>query len=170
MNNKLRLIVWEDCNRCCEGCCNQDWNLKALPICTDFSGYDEILLTGGEPMLYPDDLIEIIKQIKQQNQTAKIFIYTADVSDHEMMLSILEMVDGITLALHENTDIKDFIKFDRWVSIVLFESKSMRLNVFNNVKEKFLQQNLMMHWKIKYMDWIKNCPLPEGETLMRLDY
>jgi molybdenum cofactor biosynthesis enzyme MoaA len=52
---KLRLLVTERCARSCSGCCNHDWDLAALPTCESYAGYDEVLLTGGEPMLYPED-------------------------------------------------------------------------------------------------------------------
>ena len=42
MNKKLRLLLFTNCNRGCEGCCNLDWDLASLPIVDDFSQYDEI--------------------------------------------------------------------------------------------------------------------------------
>lgn len=42
--SKLRLLLWEECNRTCAGCCNKDWNLSELPVCFDYSGYDLILI------------------------------------------------------------------------------------------------------------------------------
>lgn len=44
---KLRLLLHEECNRNCKGCCNKDWDLNALEIEDDFTDYDEILITGG---------------------------------------------------------------------------------------------------------------------------
>ena len=51
--DKLRLLLFEECNRSCPGCCNRDWDLQPLPVCYDLPPYRIILLTGGEPMLYP---------------------------------------------------------------------------------------------------------------------
>ena len=68
---KLRLLITEKCNRKCEGCCNLDWDLQNLPVCTSFKGYDEILLTGGEPQLEPVLILSTVEKIKQQNKTAK---------------------------------------------------------------------------------------------------
>ena len=28
--NILRLLLWEECNRTCQGCCNKDWDLSSL--------------------------------------------------------------------------------------------------------------------------------------------
>ena len=50
--DKLRLLLLDDCNRNCPGCCNRDWDLQALPLCQDYTPYRLIMLTGGEPMLY----------------------------------------------------------------------------------------------------------------------
>ena len=42
MKKKLRLLVTENCNRNCEGCCNKDWDLSSLEVCTSYKGYDEV--------------------------------------------------------------------------------------------------------------------------------
>ena len=48
MDMKLRLVLFEACDRCCPGCCNHDWDLKNLPVCTDYTPYEMIMLTGGQ--------------------------------------------------------------------------------------------------------------------------
>ena len=58
---KLRLLLFTDCNRNCEGCCNNDFDLNALKVETDFRQYDKIFLTGGEPMIAPAIVINTIE-------------------------------------------------------------------------------------------------------------
>lgn len=60
---KLRLLFTKDCNRDCPGCCNKDWDLDHLPVCADFKPYDLVMITGGEPMLYPERLLKLIRKI-----------------------------------------------------------------------------------------------------------
>ena len=67
---KLRLLFTKDCNRNCPGCCNKDWDLDSLPVCTDFTPYDLVMITGGEPMLYPERLLHLIRRIREENPKA----------------------------------------------------------------------------------------------------
>jgi len=172
--NKLRLILWEDCNRNCSGCCNKDWDIKNLPVCTDFTGYDEILLTGGEPMLYPDKVEKIIREICKQARNCRhwpnVYMYTAELSKPQELQDLFYgYLDGVTITLHEPNDFllfKDFSKlfyYPLWI-----ENYSFRLNVFKEVGKLDLSEDILKYWKIKEnIEWIKNCPLPDGETLMR---
>jgi len=164
---KLRLLITKKCNRHCEGCCNKDWDLEKLPICKSFKGYDEIILTGGEPMLFPNLVIDIINKIRIENPLAKIYMYTAFIFTVRS-LEILNLLDGITVTLHTQSDVKKF----KWFNNHLFFStknfyKSLRLNIFNGIKlSKYINLN---NWQVKKnIKWIKNCPLPKDEVFMRL--
>uniref|UniRef100_A0A6H2A3H0 Putative iron-sulfur binding domain containing protein n=1 Tax=viral metagenome TaxID=1070528 RepID=A0A6H2A3H0_9ZZZZ len=163
---KLRLIIFKECNKSCIGCCNKDWDLKNLPIETDFSQYDEILLTGGEPMLVPLSIIRTIKRIRHANKTAKIYLYTAKTYPPLDLLSVLNFLDGITVTLHEQWDVEEFRFFNNIITGSEI-TKSFRLNIFKGIDIKNLN---LSKWIIKNnMTWIKNCPLPKGEVLKRLD-
>lgn len=168
---KLRLLLWSDCDRNCKGCCNKNWNLKALPICRDFTDYKEILLTGGEPLLYPKQLKGIIKVIRNLT-TAKIYLYTALILKERRcnLYEVLNLLDGITLTLHNSDDVRHF----KWLlySIKMypndFKNKSLKLNVFKEVGLKYDELDLSMWDVTKDIEWIKNCPLPKDEIFMRL--
>lgn len=45
-------------------CCNKQFNVKDIPI-VDRWDYDEIMITGGEPMLYPDRLERLCNGIRE---------------------------------------------------------------------------------------------------------
>jgi hypothetical protein len=162
---KLRLLITKQCNRNCEGCCNKEYDLDALPICTSFNGYDEIILTGGEPMLKVDTVLKVIKKIRKENSLAKIYMYTAKADVLGEIYNILDAVDGMTLTLHEQTDVEDFLDFQE--HYFYFGKKSLRLNVFDGV---YLPKSINLnYWKVrKNIKWIKNCPLPKDEVFMRL--
>lgn len=68
---KLRLLLFKECHRGCEGCCNKDWDLKSLLKADNFLPYDEILLTGGEPMLDPLLVIDAAERIRAQGSTPR---------------------------------------------------------------------------------------------------
>lgn len=50
MNKKLRLLVTAKCHNKCPMCCNNQFDFEKIPV-VDRLDYDEISITGGEPML-----------------------------------------------------------------------------------------------------------------------
>ena len=161
----LRLLITEKCNRSCAGCCNKDWDLSSLPANDfEFAEYKKILITGGEPMLFPSKIEFIVKAIRKQNESAPIVLYTAKTDDIESLLQIEAMLDCLTITLHEQSDVENFARFNE--ALVLNPNHSYRLNVFENIDIGSLKTS---GWKVKSnMKWIKNCPLPQGEVFMRL--
>ncbi len=172
---KLRLIVWPNCRRNCPGCCNKDWDIENLSavvkvvgysrFVVDISEYDEIMLTGGEPMLYPDRLLVIINEIRYQTD-APIYVYTAELDETYLAMKVLEVVDGMTVTLHDQEDVEPFKRFMSFMPQSMREEKSLRLNMFKGVHD--IGGYYGRNWRIKRdIEWIENCPLPEGEVLMR---
>ena len=161
--NKLRLIVTKNCNRNCLGCCNHDWELdnnKYYFDGKDYSKYDEIYLTGGEPLLYSESLLQLIKYIKQFNKP--IFVYTAYTKNINSIIDIIKNTDGITFTIHKNKDKYFFYKLSRYIVSYGLTDKSLRVNIFNNINI----ENIPPFWKVKNnIKWIKDCPLPENEVL-----
>lgn len=162
---KLRLLLFSDCDRACPGCCNKDWDLDALPVCDSYEGYDEVLITGGEPLLKPGITRMVIRQIRQENPKAKIYIYTAKLDDKETALDVLKMCDGFTLTLHEQADVQNFVFFHAAIPDELFENRSLRLNVFKGL-DLFCGDG---GWESRFnLEWKNDCPLPADEVFMRL--
>lgn len=156
--DKLRLLLFEECNRSCPGCCNRDWDLQALPVCYDFTPYRIILLTGGEPMLHPETVRAAVAEIRRQAK-APIYLYTAMTQGLDELMPLL---DGVTLTLHTLCDYPPFWRFDQLARNL--DGKSLRLNIFEGVGPV----DCSTRWQVKgHMKWIPNCPLPEGEVLMR---
>ncbi len=150
----LRLLLFSACNRACPGCCNNQWDLDALPVAADFRGYDMILLTGGEPMLNPRLVAATAHRIRCQTD-ASIILYTAK---PERLPEVMPFLDGVTVTLHEQADVPTF----RRAAAKL--NGSRRVNVFKGVNVPD-----MPGWTMKRnMEWIEDCPLPEGEVFMRL--
>jgi hypothetical protein len=168
---KLRLLITDKCNRKCPGCCNNDWDLNKPPKCKSFKGYDEIILTGGEPLLLDYMMLKVIywNIMETANKKVKIYLYTAYTKNITKFCNILfELLDGITLTLHEQKDVPGFIKLDKRLRKVtnLFDARSMRLKVFKGVD---LTDIDLSGWKVqKDMVWVKDCPLPKDEIFMRI--
>lgn len=171
----LRLLLFKDCNRNCRGCCNKGFDLDSLPpldpyLYGSFQGYDNIILTGGEPMLDPFLIKKMVTAIRTQTGTP-IILYTAKYDNPRELLSILKLVDGLTVTLHTPKDVTAFSVFNNLVNqdVDFFKEKSLRLNVFYNVPLKTLKNNLQL-WKVKKnIHWIKDCPLPSNEVFKRLN-
>ena len=166
---KIRLLITEHCDRNCSGCCNKDFDLKSLPVCTDFGdGPVLIMLTGGEPLLYPVTTRDIVKRIRMQNPEASIILYTTMAL---RALDILPYLDGLTLTLHDQSDVGHFMQLDGMLELLRtvdwVKNKSLRLNVFKEVQMRTYRVSDM--WEVKKgIVWIKNCPLPKDEVFMRL--
>lgn len=151
----LRLLLFAACNRTCPGCCNNDWDLGELPRVDSYEGYDQIILTGGEPMLRPELVVCVAADIRSKVD-AQIILYTARPGE---LPGVMPFLDGVTVTLHEQTDVAEFARLP-----VL--PGSLRLNVFEGVDMAFVDT---WGWKVKHgIKWIKDCPLPENEVFMRM--
>lgn len=160
---KLRLLLWETCGRSCDGCCNKDWDLSALPIVTEdmLRSQDIVMLTGGEPLLFVNELHCIIRWIRK-SCNAEIYVYSAKVNDLEMAVSVMAASDGMCVTLHEQSDVRPFLDFAVACDAA---RRSKRVNVFSGVSLEYVPEG----WKCKdKIAWIPNCPLPDGETFARL--
>jgi len=173
---KLRLLITEKCNRNCEGCCNKDWDLNKLETISThgemvkFINYDEIILTGGEPMLFPDRVQEIAHTVRMLNHNIKVFMYTAKPNKKVIELLLSNFLDGITVTLHEQADVEAFKEFASSLKLYLIMNrtnvKTLRLNIFAGIDISGLN---LINWKVKYnIKWLKNCPLPKDEIFMKL--
>jgi hypothetical protein len=138
--------------------------MDAVPVVQSYQGYDMILLTGGEPLLKPHVVYDTVMEIRKQTD-APIICYTA-ISEKRLVENILKIVDGITLTLHEQEDVRGFWMLCSLLSKYDVANKSMRLNIFKGIR---IDYELPPYWNVKRdMVWIKDCPLPECEVLMRL--
>ena len=164
---KLRLLLFSACNRRCEGCCNKQWDLDELPVLDmDTIGqYDEVILTGGEPMLNPRMVREIAYGVPLGT---KVFFYTAKTDDLDALCGTMLCTDGVTVTLHEQADVDPFLLLVERTRGSHYQRLSLRVNVFKGVRLPYLY---LHKWNIKdEIEWIPNCPLPTDEVFMRLEY
>lgn len=173
---KLRLILFEQCNRDCALCVNEQMDIvKDVPIFyasspaqmrEDFSKYPEVIITGGEPMLHPGLVTTIAQIIKEADSRPNVWLHTAHSRNPWLLLSMLHWVDGITLTIHEQKDVEPLRVFNTLLR-KLPKNHSMKLCVFEGID---LGDINLDYWHIKdNIKWLEECPLPEDEVLMRLD-
>jgi organic radical activating enzyme len=125
---------------------------------------DIIMLTGGEPMFYPAQTVELIKSLKVMFPQTMVTLYTAKVDNVGDVRDVLKVADGMTLSLHSDKDVRAFQDFQHEFKYV---NKSLFLNIFTDLRETLpLRPRL---WKrVKIVEWVKNCPLPPQEDFRRL--
>lgn len=170
MKTTLRILFTDVCNRHCEGCCNKQFDLANLPKFHTLENYTMIIVTGGEPMLFPDTLRGFLFALRSLTW-ASIILYTAHpvVPLHQILKEGL--LDGVTVTLHENDDIGKVLSFQRLIEDnytppeKISRLGSMRLNIFKGVNTF----ETAPYWKVKdNIEWIENCPLPSHEEFVRI--
>lgn len=164
---KLRLLVTKECQRSCVGCCTKDrgaakpQRLSALPEWfTD--KLKLVMITGGEPLLFPVQLSCLISQIKSYTK-AKVIVCTAAIEEGLLLSTVIQLADGVTLTLRTQADADMFMTWSQVTKLP--RDKMLRLNVFEGVKVRASRR-----WRVKWgMRWVKNCLLPKGETFARIN-
>lgn len=173
MKQTLRLITTYKCNRNCIGCCNKQENFlpDKIKTITSLEGYNEIILTGGEPMLFQRNLYALIQSLRwlcgkqHQKDTPKIILYTALFDLQKETYNILSNLDGLTYTLHNQDQLFEFHLLDGIVYNTNFSNFSLRLNIFKKVSCPIYKTP----WKVKdNIEWIDNCPLPKNEEIRKL--
>lgn len=176
MNKKLRLLVTAKCPNKCELCCNKQFDLNSLPIVSRWD-YEEIMITGGEPLLFDDYLLGIILSIndisEMMGNNPKIFVYTS-ICNYEKVLNILPHINGIVLTPHKESDILNFMELNNFLGArrdyfyVKDKVSSLRLKLFPDIKALLPKDIDLSLWQVRDVEWIENCPVPEGEDFRRI--
>jgi len=163
---KLRLLVTKKCHRNCPLCVNKQWDLNKLPTWEVISPYEEIVITGGEPLLFPTKLKLLLQEIRYLSNWVKLFLYTTKTDG---LLDVLPLVNGVTLTLHEQRDVEPFIRLNKeLLDSRLHIGKSLRLKVFDGIV--LPEGEDFKVWNIVPTEWLEDCPLPEEEEFRRLNY
>lgn len=173
----LRLLVTTKCPRNCTGCCNKQWDLEKLPACTNYFGYKQIILTGGEPLYTytPFQLDVMVKTMRKENPRAEIILYTAEVVKLDTSFpAFCKMFDGITLTLHTQRDAANFMWLNKTYpnvdEVTQHHWVKFRLNVFAGIDLNYegAKEHFQNKWVVKdNMVWLDPCPLPSNEVFMR---
>lgn len=165
--NKLRLVMTLACPRQCAGCCNKQWDWSQVPTFDgDYSKFDMVMFTGGEPMLIQDRIMEEVLKARKQNPDIRLVLYTAKLDDPVAIRDMMDVMDGLTVTLHDPQDVPLFRELDAYLSknLKYILEKYLRCNVFKEAGK--IESSSLWHLKTD-MEWIPDCPLPVGETLMK---
>ena len=168
---KLRLLITPDCNRNCKMCCNKNFDLLQLPpiSLTEYKLYDEISLTGGEPMLYPWSVLDTLMNIREYSgYQGKINLYTA-MPDAPELKNVLKLIDGLTVSVHDPKALADLAEFNDSLVLGDVRGKTLRCKLAPQVHQYAKVASYRFPaWDVETFNWIVDCPLPEGEEFKRL--
>jgi organic radical activating enzyme len=171
MRNKLRLLITEKCNRNCEGCCNQYWDFESLPTFNylkELTEYNELIITGGEPMLIREVCSSLAYLAHYINPDILVYLYTAKTTPLKHLTYMLPLLDGICITIHEQSDVEPFLMFHDWIMMYdVYVGKSLRLNIFDQTI-KIKTENLKKIWKVKDKKWISHKHLNKNEIFKKL--
>ena len=149
---KLLLLITKQCHRNCRWCCNKFRNLEALPFCDSYENYEEIIITGGEPTLFSDQIVSLAKEIRKENNTASLTLYTTRT---ENLPQMGEVFDKIFFTIHNSHQIGDLLRVEKKFM------KKVQILSFVEVSEIF-PDVVNLHWdKTPF-------PIPGDEVFMRL--
>lgn len=172
MKQTARVIVTYKCNRSCPGCCNGHGNaVRKIEDIRELLGFEEIILTGGEPTLLGLMLNGFVYSLKDLGYKGKIFLYTATVDIYSpSIMRLLRDIDGITYTIHAEANDGDIklLKSLSSLSILGYVNFSSRLIIDSRVFEKYDLSNINLNnWDvIRKLQWKDYCPPAENEELV----
>ncbi len=113
---KARLIVTFDCVRDCAHCCNKyatarSW-MTPIEHLEELDEYDEVIITGGEPLLHSVAVGSIITELRYRRPECLVYLYTA--MYRPMLLDFMRGLDGVHYTIHApatDDDLADFNAF-----------------------------------------------------------
>jgi organic radical activating enzyme len=175
---KARVIVTLKCNRNCGNCCNKEEVFKQHKVLTninDLLSYDEIIITGGEPILLYVMLANFLHYLRGKYKKP-IFLYSALYNDEREYINILRVVNGLHFTLHNEAKDKEIVELKKLSSLLLrykdiYKHLSLRLAIDNRLYDKYDFSNIdFSGWSVvKKMKWLVNAPLPKDEELFIFD-
>lgn len=176
---KVRLITTLTCTNTCSKCCNNYLDIDKIMTFEEWiennsyqaNNIDELILTGGDPVLYPKNIKLLIKD--DSFYFTDLIIYSS-VFDYKYWktifdMDIMEPFDGITLSIHNYAEMLNFQVLHSWFkkNNIYKQNIDFRLNIFEDVK--FKSGFDFYNWRVKIVSWQDDCPVPEGEILLRLE-
>lgn len=184
MKDVARVIVTYNCPRSCPNCCNEHiGNVPAVKF-EDLLKYKELVITGGEPMLIGERVVEMIHRLRANGYNGKIWLYTACIKTAKWAdRAVLQEVAGITYTLHHKpsqADLSDTRKLNKFILDNLDNRKRNRSDRLLIDSRCYTEEVLSIiglydtgtkHWtSVKPLKWKDDeCPLPDNEELIYYD-
>lgn len=171
MKKTARVIVTLNCNRKCPGCCNINLpEHRKVSTDEELMGYQEIVITGGEPMMIPGKVLEFINRMWEKGYRGKMYLYTSFWNGKGISKEILKELDGLTFTFHAECTDEDIIALKNLSNSGILQNKdfSSRLIIDKRVYERYDLSNInFSRWDvIRRLEWKEKCNPAENEELL----
>jgi organic radical activating enzyme len=162
MINTARVIVTYKCHRNCPECVNTAHPRETVPVLErqDLKQFDEVVITGGEPLLFPEKVQDLANVLK------RVILYTA-VPDWDALESVAGYIEAVTISLRNDDDVSRFNDYAESWALDDLPNKRVRV-YYENLRR---MPNLYRGYSFKMCQWkpAAECHLPVNEKLFRLD-
>ena len=171
MKKTARVIVTFGCNRKCHGCCNiQLPEHKVIFSDEELMKYQEIVITGGEPMLIPGKVLEFLNCIWEKGYRGKTYMYTSFWNGKGISKEILKELDGFTFTLHAECTDTDIMALKNLSNSGILQNSNFnsRLVIDKRVYDRYDLSNInFSRWSvIRKLEWKETCSPASNEDLL----
>lgn len=175
---KARVMVTTACNRHCENCCNEQdefSQVEVLDCIYSLLKYDEVIITGGEPMLISSEVALFIHELRRElGYAGKIYIYTALYNKglFAEYRDLFKYINGLHYTIHHEATDQEVMELKLLSEMLPRKSDlSFRLSIDSRLFERYDFSNIdFSAWSvIRKMKWQANCKLPDNEKLFIYD-
>ena len=147
----IRLILFTDCKLSCAYCCNKKkaYFSQFVPMQrseVDFSKYEAVCLTGGEPFLKPDLVFYYLDLISSDT---RVYLYTTGLlitEEHLHKLSGYPNLKCVNVGLHYKNQIKSIHPDLEWELPVRFMLEDTTAQEFIQASEGRLKESNTKQW------------------------
>ena len=165
MRNNCRVVLTDKCNLDCSFCCMKEKetyysfkNQTALWIAKQ--RYDEIGITGGEPLMELKKLVQFICLLKYFNEEAKVYLYTnGDLLNTETARVLLTTgLDGINWSFHSYpaSDVKETMTFIHACLVPIRILVQDKFAIYDDILQYALNNQMQINqWSIGDCDTMK---------------
>lgn len=166
MINTARIIITTACPRDCPKCCNKSKlvldSMESIHKLSDLPQYENIVITGGEPLLIFNRTQKIIWEIRGLFPDSNLYLYTALYSPKIKLL--FPYLVGIQYSLHNPFADEDKAGFYRFENKIENSGLSCRL-WFDRTIDSDIAIRPCRWDKITSGIMLDDCPLPKNEKL-----
>lgn len=158
------------CNRRCIGCCNTLGNsVKTIKSISDLLSYDEVHITGGEPLILGKTLVSFVSELKNLGYNGKIGLYTASWGISGFEPKLITYLDKIFYTIHTDVSVKDVEMLHNLNKDLSGLDIDSTLYIDSRVYDNIDKSALDSFSCIKSLIWESDCKPATDENLLYLD-
>lgn len=158
-----KVLITRKCNKRCKGCKRNSREIQEVSY-EDIKKYDELIITGGEPMMISERGVELIHRLRFQGYIGKIYLDFADASKVGKYWGadmLIDEVDGIIFSLHFSakkerlkTDLRRLRRLDKFMKEHDRSCKNDILLIDSRVYTPEYAKSFVGGWKeVKALEW-----------------